>query len=75
MTPSLTQVQKRALDSLGCSQDLQQCVTAYNEDKIQKKLRKGANAKKTWAKVSAALSDCTVNQSSVERLKYNWQLI
>ena len=75
MTPSSTQVQKRALDSLGCSQDLKQCVTAYNEDKIQKKLRKGANAKKTRAEVSAALSDCTVNQTSVERLKYIWQLI
>ena len=32
----------------------------------------GAFAKKTWAKVSAALSDCAVNQTTVERLKYHW---
>ena len=72
--PSLTQVQKRALDSLGCSQDLKTMgdgSSAYNEDQNPKKLRKGAIAKKTWAKVSATLSDCTVNQTTVEVLKYH----
>ena len=45
MTPSSTQVQKRALDSLGCSQDLQQCVTAYNDDQNPKKAKEGRKCK------------------------------
>ena len=45
MTPSSTQVQKRALDSLGCSQDLKQCVTAYNDDQNPKKAKEGRKCK------------------------------